>query len=59
MTAAPDPDRRPARRRPGSNRTVPGWLVIPVAAAAGFVTTGWPGLAFGALLGFFLWKIRS
>jgi len=30
-----------------------------VAGAAGFATTGWLGLAFGALLGFFLWKIRS
>ena len=46
------------RRRVRPDRRVPAWVVLPVAAAAGFFVSGWLGLVFGAVVGVFLWRIR-
>lgn len=59
MSSTPDSGNDPGRRRPGSGRIVPSWIVVPLAGAAGFLTASWPGLAFGLLLGAFLWRLRS
>ncbi len=44
-------------RRPSGLR-FPTWLAVPLAAGAGWVGAGWPGLIFGALAGFLIWRAR-
>jgi hypothetical protein len=44
--------------KPPSARRFPAWLVIPLAAGAGFFTATWPGFIFGLVVGTFLWKMR-
>ena len=40
-------------------RRFPGWLLIPLGAAAGGIVGGWGGAAFGALAGLLIWRGRS
>ena len=37
---------------------VPWWALTLLGFGVGFVTAEWIGGAFGALLGFFAWKLR-
>jgi len=46
---------RPRRRR---GRRVPAWVVVPLAAAAGYVGARWFGLALGLVIGVVLWRSR-
>lgn len=39
-------------------RRLPAWLVVPLAAGAGYAVSGWAGGAFGLLVGIALWWSR-
>jgi len=45
-------------RRPKQG-TIPPVTMLFVGAAVGFAVAGWWGLAFGGVLGFFLWRSRA
>jgi hypothetical protein len=52
---------RPAGTRPrlrSRGRRVPAWVVVPLAALAGYAGAGWVGLALGGVAGIFLWRSR-
>lgn len=49
----------PKRRSPGPRRIpVPWWALTLAGGGVGFGVAEWPGAVFGALLGFFAWKLR-
>jgi hypothetical protein len=38
---------------------IPAWVMFPVGLAVGWFVAGWPGAAFGGVIGFFLWRSRA
>ncbi len=40
-------------------RRVPGWVLLPLGAAAGGFVAGWAGAVIGAVLGFLVWRSRA
>lgn len=49
----------PKRKGSGPRRIpVPWWALTLAGGGVGFLVAEWPGAVFGALLGFFAWKLR-
>ena len=56
-----DDDAGASRIRPplrSRGRRVPAWVVVPLAALAGWAGAGWLGAALGAVAGVLLWRSR-
>lgn len=50
----------PSVRSGGSGpRRFPGWILIFLGGAVGGIIAGWGGLAFGALAGLAIWRMRA
>jgi len=58
MTRPSRPDTGRVRLARPQRRVVPAWVVIPVAALAGFFVARWPGLVLGGVVGYFLYRTR-
>lgn len=43
----------------GGPARYPGWLLIILGGAAGGAFVGWWGVAFGAAVGFVIWRSRA
>lgn len=55
---SPDPETQVRLRRPKQGR-IPPVTMLFVGAGVGFLMASWWGLAFGGVVGFFLWRSRA